>query len=341
MKPGLSARVKKLRKTMAERGLDAILTSSAEDVFYYTGYRGLEEDKGFLVIPRKGKPSIIVSPLEQEARNFYPRVVIMDEIKDFLRVLEPFEKVGYDEKNLSVLLFREIEKAGPDPVPAGELFECNRMIKDEHEISEIRKAIRITGKVFNRLSGHIRGKKEMEVARLAEIEFRKLGVTESFESIVSSGKLSAFVHHKPGAKVIGEGDPVIVDIGCRHNMYCSDLTRMFLDRMTGKKEKNIYEDLKEIRSTLIGSMRAGVKVEDIADLQERLFKNKGHEPVHGFGHGVGLSVHEPLGEWLKENMVITCEPGIYVDNVGGFRIEDMLLIKKGKAEILSGSIPVE
>lgn len=339
MKPNFAMRRKKIRNLMGKKGIDAIITSNHNDIFYYTGYSGLKEDSIFLIIPMDGDPKVIVTSLENEAGKKYKNVVFMNEIKDFMDQLKGFRKIGYDEKSLKVILYKEMEKLKAGLEPVGKMMEIPRMVKEPHEIDEIRKAVRITGKVFSR-AGNLEGKKETDVANWIDIEFRKEGVVNSFESIVSSGLQSAFVHHKPNGKVIKRGEGVLMDIGCRFGMYCSDLTRMFFPGRMGKKQKEAYEDVKEIHNALIDSMEAGETCKEIEKLQDRLFRKKGYRVFHNFGHGVGLSVHDPTGNVLNRNMVLTVEPGIYLKNYGGFRIEDMILIKKGKAELLSGSIPV-
>ncbi len=339
MRPDFAKRRKKLKNLLEKKGIDAVLTSNHEDIYYYTGYTGLREDRIFMIFPVEGEPKLIVTPLENEAEIKYGNVVFMDEIKDFLEEVKPFKTLGYDEKYISVILFRELEKLSIKLEPVGKILEIPRMIKDSYEISQLKSAIGVTKKVFDKLGSELAGKSEKDVADRVGIEFRKHGVTEAFESIISSGIQSAFVHHKPNEKTIKRGEHVLVDIGCRFGMYCSDITRIFgrLDR----RGRKICEDVREIHDMIIDNIRSGVRYEDIEALQKRLFERKGYKVFHNFGHGVGLSVHDPVSNILNVNEVLTVEPGIYIKNVGGFRIEDMVLVKKGKAEVLSESIKVD
>lgn len=339
MGPNFSIRRKKLRNLMEKKGVEAILTSNKDDIFYYTGYTGLREDRIFMVFPLDEKPKLIVTPLENEAKVKYSDVVFMNEIKDFLDQVKLFKTLGYDEKYLSIVLFWQLDGLNIKLEPVGKMLEIPRMVKDDQEIQQIKKAISITKKVFEKIQVKLEGKKEKEVSDLIDIEFLKQGMTNAFENIVSASPQSAFVHHKPNEMVIKKGSSVLVDIGCRFNMYCSDIARMFFNKL-GNREKRIYEDLKQIHNELIDNMKAGVAYKDIEALQEKLFKSKGYRVFHNFGHGVGLSVHDPVSNILNKNEVLTVEPGIYVKNVGGFRTEDMVLIKKGKVEVLSKSIPV-
>ncbi|MEE9322968.1 MAG: Xaa-Pro peptidase family protein [Candidatus Aenigmarchaeota archaeon] len=332
-------RREKLADLMGKKGIDAVLTSNHNDIFYYTGYAGLKEDRIFMVFPAGGKPKLIVTPLENEAEVKYSNVVFMSDVKDFLNQVKTFKRLGYDEKYMNVILFKELEKLNVKLEPVGKMLEIPRIVKEAYEIDQIKKAIRISKNVFGKIGSGMIGKSEMEVSNEIDIEFRKQGVSSAFESIVSSGPQGAFVHHQPNERVIKKKDGVLIDIGCRFNMYCSDLTRMFFKKLDSKKRK-VYEDAKQIHNAVIDSIRAGVAYKDIESLQEKLFESKGYKVFHNFGHGVGLSVHDPVSNILNMNEVLTVEPGIYIKNVGGFRIEDMVLIKKGKAEVLSNSVPV-
>ncbi len=338
MRPDFSKRQKKLQELMKEKNVDAVLLTNNDDIYYYTGYRGLAEDRIFAVSPADGKPKLIVTPLENEAIIKYRNTVFIDSVKDFIKELKGYRRLGYDEKQLSAVLFSELGKLKIKLRPFGKFLEIPRMVKDAYEIEQIKKAIKITGKIFENIGNNLVGKSESQIANKIDIEFRKHGVANAFESIVSSGPQGAYVHHRPNERVVRSGDMVLVDIGCKVNGYCSDIARMFCKRW-GSKEKQIYEDVKEIHDEIAGNIRVNVAYMDIEKLHRKLFKKKGYRVVHGFGHGVGLSVHDPVGKTLKENMVLTVEPGIYIKNRGGFRIEDMVLVKRGKSQILSGFIP--
>jgi len=338
MKPNFSARQKGIRKLMDEKGIDAILISNNDDIYYYTGYFGLREDRIFMVFPLDGKPKLIVTPLESEAKVKYPNTIFIERAGDFMKELKGFERLGFDEKQMNVLLFKEIGKLKIKLKPFGKSLEIPRITKDPWEIEQIKKAVKITGKVFETLPT-LAGKSETQISKEIDILFRKHGVDNAFENIISSGPQGAYVHHKPNERIVKREDVVLIDIGCRFNGYCSDIARIFCHKF-GKREREIYDDTKEIHFEIADNIRAGVKYKDIENIQKRFFRRKGYKVFHYFGHGVGLSVHDPIGNTLKENMILTVEPGIYIKNIGGFRIEDMALVKRGKAHLLSKSIPL-
>jgi Xaa-Pro aminopeptidase len=339
MKPNFSARQKKIKKLMKEKGIDALLVSNNDDIYYYTGYSGLREDRIFMVLPQDGKPKLIVTPLENEAKAKYSNTVFIDSIKDFMKELKGFERLGFDEKQINVLLFRILKKSKLKLKPFGKSLEIPRITKDPWEIEQTKKAVKITGKVFESLPP-LTGKSEIQISNEIDILFRKHGVTNAFENIVSSGPQGAYVHHRPNERIVKKKDVVLIDIGCRFKGYCSDIGRTFC-RNSGKRERKIYGDVKGIHNEIADNIRPGVLYRDIENIQKKLFKKNGYKVTHSFGHGVGLSFHDPIGNILKENMILTVEPGIYIKNIGGFRIEDMVLVKKGKALSLSGSIPLQ
>jgi Xaa-Pro aminopeptidase len=340
MKPDFGSRQKKLSGLMSSKNIDAIITSDINDVLYYTGYAGLKDDRIFMLFPAGGKPKLLVSLLENDAALKYPHVGYMKETNDFISQLRRFKTIGYDERSLSLLLFHEMKKKLKAKLePVSKIMEAPRVLKDEYEIEQMKQAIKLTGKALQRVCGFLWGNSEKRIADAIEIEYRKTGVSEAFESIVCTGKQAAYIHHRPDQAVAKAGMPMLIDTGCRVNGYCSDITRMFFSRL-GPKQKKIYGDIREIHDELIAGARAGVTYKELEELQKRMFARKGYRVMHGLGHGLGLSVHESCGEMLAENTVMTIEPGVYIKGFGGFRLEDVILIKKKRTEILSKDIPI-
>lgn len=340
MKPDFAARQRHLRTLVEKAGLDAIITSDAHDVFYYTGYAGLKDDRVFMLLQESGKPKLFVSSLENDAAAKYPDIAYIRDKDDFIRNLDGFRRMGYDERSLSLMLFRAMKKKlKAKLVPSSKIMELPRIQKDEYEIEQIKEAIRLTGETLATIGEFLWGNSEKQIADAIEIEYRKRGVSESFESIVCAGKQAAFVHHKPDETLAKAKAPVLIDTGCIVNGYCSDITRMFFTRL-GPVQKKLYEDVKQIHDELIYAARAGVAYDELEELQKKLYAKKSYTVLHGLGHGLGLSVHESAGETLAENAVMTIEPGVYIKGIGGVRLEDVILIKKKRTEVLSKDIPI-
>ena len=334
MEPNFVARQDKLKKISAERGIDAVLVTGRNDVYYYTGYLGFGDDIPFLVLPVSGEPLLMASPLSNEAAEAYKNVVFIRSLKDVKKQMSQYRSVGYDGSNLDVITFKRLRKG--KWVEFAREIKSPRQVKDEWEIGNMVGAIRLTNQVLKSLP-ELTGKTEEEVASLIDIEMRRRKASNAFETIVASGRQGHLIHHRPNGKRIGKKDMVIIDLGCRFRGYCSDISRTIYHG-SGRREKKVMETVRGIQKEIIDNIVAGVEMKFLRDFQEKLFKKAGYEVKHAFGHGVGLSVHEGLGNRLQENNVVTVEPGIYIKGFGGCRIEDMVLVKKNGTMLLSDFI---
>lgn len=330
--PDFFGRQRSLFRLMERKKLESVLVTDPHDIYYYTGYEPSSDAS--LIFQTKSKPRLFVSMLDNESEGLKTAEVSFSKKKgQILKILKNYKKLGYDENHLNAYVFSRLEKSKINLKPSSELIKEPRLVKDEWEIEQIRKAVKITENVLKNVKNKMTGKSEIDVAKEVSIQFSKNFVDNAFETIVASGTNSSFVHHKPGKRVIRKNDLIIVDLGARYNGYCSDMTRTFCSN-PGKRERGIYQNVLEIQEKIIDRVRNGVELEKLQKTHESLLKKKGYKQFHSFGHSVGLSVHEQIPKILKKNMVITVEPGIYIKNFGGCRIEDMILIKKNKAEIL-------
>lgn len=240
--------------------------------------------------------------------------------------------MGYDEHSLSAHRFSILSKRAKLE-PSSRLIKEPRVVKEPMEIKSIRKAVRITEKVLGGIE--LVGKSEAEVAADIDCGFRRLGAGNAFETIVAGGPNSGFIHYRPGGRRILSNDMVVVDLGARFNGYCADMTRTFCAE-PGSREKEIHENILGVQGKLIDEVVAGADFKGIQKIYKGLMEKLGYKVYHSFGHGIGLSEHEGIGESFKESMVITVEPGAYIKGWGGCRIEDVVLVGKGKAKVLSG-----
>ncbi len=322
-------RIKKLQLLLDKEGLDSALITHKSDIFYYTGFDA--EEGAFLVI-NTGRPKLLVSPLLNEAENVKNvDVFFYNKSEDIQKQLNGV--VGFDESSLKAGLFLRLKKKAKLK-KAKDIIKKPRELKDVYEIEQIKKGIKINKKILNELD--ILGRRENAIAREIEIKMLEAGGEKAFDIIIASGKNSSYIHYKPKGRIVRKNGLIIVDFGARLNNYCTDMTRAFCFN-PGKKEKGILDDVKNMQEELIEKVCAGINFKQLQNLYSRLMGKKGYKTMHSVGHGVGLDVHErpAIGDTLKENMVITIEPGIYIKNFGGCRIEDMILVKKGKAKVLS------
>jgi Xaa-Pro aminopeptidase len=331
-RPDFPSRMKKLRTLMESQRLDACLISSRNDILYYTG-KDIGDSCHLLV--SKSRPVIFATSLSNEIEPTREAdVVFINGIQDISKRLKRFRKVGFDEYSTNYAVFSQLRKSKPALKPSTGIIKEPRMVKDGYEIAQIEKAADIVRKAITGTG--LAGKSELDVSWQIQSSFRRMGAKPSFETIVASGRRSAFVHHSPENSVIGRSDLVIIDAGAAFNGYCSDMTRTLCAK-PAPKERKIMENVSGIQKELIGMAVEGAKYDDIQKRYELLLKRSGYKLMHSFGHGIGIGVHErpSKGDILKAGMVITVEPGAYIKGFGGCRMEDMVLVRKGSPRILT------
>lgn len=224
-----------------------------------------------------------------------------------------------------------------------------RIVKDKNEIDNLRRAAKKICEIMEWIKKEIKeGMTEKEVANLISCKIIQTGgECNSFDPIVASGPNGAYPHHSPTDRLIRNGDFVTIDIGCKYNGYCSDLTRTFaIGKPKSDELIKAYDVVLKSNKTGIKKAKAGITGEKLDKYCRDIicgteFKNYF---VHSTGHGVGIDVHElPIVSQsyksvLPTNSIVTIEPGIYIPNVGGIRIEDMILITEEGCEVLTESI---
>lgn len=339
------------QKAFEEKGFDGFLILNEINLLYFTGFLGTN----CLLIPKKGESTLHVYSVNYEqakakGKGFRVELVkrnenLMEKIAKQVKTLK-IHKLAVDM--LSYENYRNLVKnlRGTTKLKLqGNLVWDLRKVKDEEELELMRKAGEYTSEGMKVTYEIVRpGIKEYEVAAEIEYAMRKCGCWgTAFETIVASGTRSAFPHGGCMDKKIQKGDLVVVDIGAAYHHYRSDMTRTLVAGKPSEKQKKIYEIVKQAQEKACQAVRPKVKAKDIDAVARKTIENAGYGKyfVHGLGHGVGLEVHEPptLNQESKDKLmignVVTIEPGIYLVGFGGFRIEDSVVVCKGKAEKLT------
>jgi len=346
----LTSRIKALKNGLDKKRLDGYLVADETNILYFTNAEGAVR----LLVPAEGENVLYVygvnyEAAKAEAKDCRVELVKRGEDAD-KKVAEQAKKlrlksVGFDalDASLYLKLKRALKKAKPKPL--SQLVWDLRKVKDETELSYMRKAAELTDKGAEAALEAIRpGRREYEVAAEIEYAMRKLGSEGlAFDTIVASGPRSAYPHGGCTAQKISRGTLIVVDVGARHHRYRADLTRTFLVGNPTPKQARIYEVVREAQEKAFQSIRAGVRGRDVDAVARKLIEKRGYGRyfVHGLGHGVGLDVHEPptLNPEGKEKLtvgnVVTDEPGIYIVGFGGVRIEDSVLVHRNKGERLT------
>ena len=255
------------------------------------------------------------------------------------------ENVGFEEGHLTYSKYKEyMHKYKINNFEETEgLIERYRIIKKDDEVECIRKACLITDECFDYLKSFIKiGMTEKEIAFEIEKFFLTHGADGlAFDTIVASGVNSSMPHAVPTDKKIEDGDPITIDMGCKYKGYCSDMTRTIFAGHVPPYMKPVYDLVLKTQIRVLEDYKEGANLKTIAQSVESDFKLNGATMIHSLGHGVGLEIHEypfissRYDYLLKENMVITDEPGIYIAGRFGVRIEDTVLITKYASQNLT------
>lgn len=218
------------------------------------------------------------------------------------------------------------------------------MKKTEEEIKKLEIASKIADDCFEYICEKIKiGMSEKEVATLMDEYMLANGAESlSFDTIVGSGVNSAQIHSTPTDKKIENGDIVLLDFGCKYQGYCSDISRtIFIGDITDE-QKEIYNIVLNSQVIAVERITSGILCSEADKISRDIIKNKGYDFAHALGHGVGKEVHEsPVISYkneediLENNMVFTIEPGIYIENKFGIRIEDTVVLENGKVRVLN------
>jgi Xaa-Pro aminopeptidase len=346
-------RLRKLRKLIAEKGLDALLISQPENLRYLCGFTG----SGWLLISQRNAILALDFLYVEQAKGESPDFEIV-QIKQDLHYWLPglvfdlgWRKFGFEANLISYDGYQKLSEAitskqiNLELVPTTGIVEQLRSIKELEELVLITKAVELADAAFQQAKAIVRpGIREKEAAWEIEKILRQKGSEGvPFEIIVASGPNSALPHARPTDKTICSGEPVIIDMGARINGYCSDLSRtLFLGR-PNKTFQEIYDIVLKAQTTAMEGTKSEMAASEADQLARTVIQQAGYGDAfgHGLGHGVGLAVHEfpRLGlsssDSLADGMVFTIEPGIYLAGQGGVRIEDMVVLENGKARVIT------
>ena len=329
-----------LRNKMSSLDLQGIIISNPVNIRYLTNI----DAEGVLLLTRKENIYITDGRYIEYVHStltLYDEIIVYnitdvsrDDYENFFMFCE---NVGFEENYLTYSKYKEyIRKYKINNfVETESIIEKQRMIKDKEEIREMQKAAEITDECFSYILTYIKsGMTEKQIADEIENYFRRRTDGLAFETIVASGENTSKPHAVPTERKIQKQDIITIDMGCRVNGYCSDMTRTFFVGSVPEEVKPIYDLVLKNQVQTIEQMKDGENTRLLTKMVENDFKLNGYDLIHSLGHGVGLEIHEaPYINYksdlpLKENMVVTNEPGIYIPGKFGVRIEDTVQITK-------------
>ncbi|MBF0521548.1 MAG: aminopeptidase P family protein [Candidatus Omnitrophica bacterium] len=349
----MNKNIKNYINNLKNARLDSFLITNDCNIRYLTGF---ESSESWLLVSRRKVFYITDGRYVSEAKKHLNGIEVrcfkktmIDSVYEILKA-QKSRRVGFDSRHLSHFLYNKLEEKRPKQIS---FIECNglieemRQIKTSEEILKIKKALQIHQKTHQYLKKIIQpGVSEREIALQLEQFIKKEGAVFSFPPIVASGPNSSYPHAQITSRKLQKNDVILVDIGIDVEGYKSDLTRMFFLGRIPPLVKDIYRIVQEVQRIAIGEIRDGVKANQVDYLARKYLKKHKLDKlfIHSLGHGVGLEVHEAprlsakSAAILKEGMVLTVEPGVYLPEQFGIRIEDMVLVRKDAVEELSDNI---
>ena len=341
----------KLRTVLAEKSLDGMLVTNMVHIRYLCGFTG--SSGSLLVGPdicefiTDGR-YVVQSKNEVRGANITIDSIPHLEVINKKNFLSNGLTIGFDGNNVSHQVFSNIRKV-LSHVKWENIVGCIEalaMEKDEKEIEAIKTAVEITDRAFAEVFPMIKiGVEEQEIGNQLSFLYRKYGDSDAdaFSPIVGSGPHSAMPHQRPTDKKIAAGELVVIDSGAKYAGYHADMTRTVATKGYSEKQKEIYDIVLQAQLKSIKGIKTGVSCKEIDSLARDHISNAGYGKYfdHGLGHSLGLEIHEDprfskvSTDFLKSNYVMTVEPGIYIEDIGGVRIEDDIVVTDDSCIVLN------
>lgn len=355
----LTNRLRKMTEWLKKENIDVAFITSSDNVFYLTGFNchpherllGLaifQDAEPFIVCPAMEKQDAINAGWDFEVVGYNDTDPVWDMVKQAITKRVQTPSTWAIEKNqFPVSRYEEVTSrfAVGTFINAEDQLNQLRLIKDEKEIAALRQACEIADFAIEVGMNEItEGKTELDIVAAIEYEVKKKGVTGmSFATTVLAGANAASPHGNPGLTKVKKGDFVLFDLGVIYDGYCSDITRTIAYGDISDQQLEVYETVRKAEETALQLSKPGITAMELDLAARKVIEDAGYGEyfTHRLGHGLGISVHEfpsiTSTNQLKlvENMVYTIEPGIYIPNQVGVRIEDDVIITKDGAESLT------
>lgn len=331
--------------------VDSLVVTNPANWFYLTGFTG---ESGALVISKRGTTLITDGRFVVQAKEEITGVRVREQkgsvFESAVQTLREAKarRVGFDAVHMTVSQLQGARKASKgrlEWVPAPGMVETLRARKDAVELAQMRKAAILAGEIVEIGISLLKpGVCEREVGAEIEYQMRKRGASgPAFETIVAFGSRAALPHARPTGKRLRKNELVVLDLGVILGHYCSDITRTVFVGRAPKRIQTWYKAVLEAQGAAISAVKEGVSCGEVDAAARRVLEGHGlgHLFVHSTGHGLGLEVHEDprvakgQSRRLEPGNVITIEPGVYAEGIGGIRIEDDVAVHAGRTEVLT------
>ena len=344
-------RLVQLRRFMSEHSLHGIVINKPENRRYFSGFSGsagmlfISEDENYLLTDfRYVEQAAMEAKLFEVSRYHANPYEVLAEIAK----KNDCATIGFEDDFVTYEMYTKLSEYMPSLNLFPVKLDALRKVKDRKEITAIKKAVEIADHAFSHILTFIKpGMSEQEVALELEYYMGKLGAEKpAFDTIMASGKRGAMPHGKASQKIIEFGDLVTMDFGAVYLGYHSDITRTICIGTATDWQREIYEVVLAAQLAGVQAVAPGKTGKDIDAISRKIIVDAGFGEYfgHGLGHGLGLNIHEEprlsqaaAETIIMENMVVTVEPGIYLPDQGGVRIEDTVLVSADGCQILTAS----
>lgn len=345
-------KIDEIIKVLQQQNADAAWITTPLNIYYFTGYRSEPHERLFaLLIQADGEPVLFCPKMEVEevkASPYEGKIIgYLDTQNPFDLYPQTFTTLLIESEHLTVKRQRELSQAFNVQVYSDidQSIKDLRNIKSYEEVTKIKKAAELADKCIEIGVAYLKeGVEERDVVNHIENEIKKYGVNEmSFDTMVLFGDHAASPHGTPGNRNLQQNEYVLFDLGVVYEHYCSDMTRTVKFGNPSEDAQNIYKTVLKAEQSAIEAIKPGVMIKDIDKIARDIISEAGYGDYfpHRLGHGLGLEEHEYQDvssaneNPLEAGMVITIEPGIYVPDVAGVRIEDDILVTENGYEILT------
>ncbi|MEG6585622.1 M24 family metallopeptidase [Dendrosporobacter sp. 1207_IL3150] len=350
----MSERLSKLQSYLVANGLDAIIVLKPENRMYFSGFTG---SSGMLIISQFDAKLVTDFRYIEQAGRQAKKFEIIRHGNNILETIAKeisssgFNKVGFEGDFVTFAIYDSLHTLLGQVELKSIQLDSLRMIKDDEEIKLIKKAVEIADMAFSHILTFLRpGISEISVAAELEYFMRKQGAEKpAFDTIVASGVRGSLPHGIASEKIIESGDLITMDFGAVYKGYHSDITRTVCIGRANDKQREIYDVVLSAQLAAVKAVQAGKLCKEIDGIARGIIDNAGYRDYfgHGLGHGLGLAIHEAprlspsnLSGVLEKNMLVTVEPGIYLPDWGGIRIEDTVVVTATGCDILTTSSKV-
>ncbi len=345
-------RLERLRNCMQDAGWSAVLITDPANVFYFSGFTGCRGDAN-LFITQSTLHILTDARYTLQVKEQCPHYTVLGTSASDLTALGAFlhptnsMRVGFENETISYDLWHRLTSKYPDIVfvPVHQHITSLRSVKDAQECILIEQACQCAVNALKETVPYIHvGVSEQDLAAELEYRMRLQGASgPSFETIVASGPRSALPHGAASARHIEYGDCVTIDFGAVYQGYCSDMTRTFFVGDGSELLREIYHTVLQAQQAAMDQFYVGMPANELDGIARQVIIDAGYGKyfTHSLGHGVGIDIHEALSVGKRETkpivpgMVFSIEPGIYIEGVGGVRIEDLVVCEETGLRVLT------